>query len=703
MRPLDVVATLLLLFALALGQPLLDVLGRNAEFFVAREAAVGEILVLAAILTLGIPLLLAAMVLAAGALHPHAGAVLHAVLLVVLGAAWSLQLLERGAAGWSVPGLPLLVAAVLAGVVVCAALFASLHLRSVARLGLAVPLLVAGLFLLGSPVSRIVMPASAEVAQEGIADPVPIVMVVFDEFPLASLLDRSGDIDARSYPNFARLAREATWFRHATTVDISTDHAVPAILDGRYSRGDSLPVLRDHPRNLFTLLGDQYAIHSWEPITQLCPAKLCPDQSNAGSLGWWRSTAYDLSVVSGHVVLPADLTRGLPAIDQGWSGFAGRQPAGTDPRCAGQLARCGSLNAPVAWADRRQPESEAFLDSLDDRSGRPTLHFLHTLFPHQPWQYLPSGQQYTSSILTPGLYRGEWEADDWLVTQGYQRHLLQVGAADRFIGRLRRRLQTAGLYDEALVVITADHGASFRSGQPFRTLRSDNFGSLGAVPLFIKPPGETRGGVDDRPVESVDVLPTIAEVLDEPALARGSPGASLLHGPGPRRDHKRVRALGVEFRFPADGSALRQVVARKFELFGSDNGSVDPYDVAPEGTAKLLGRRVGPVEQVQGITVRIDDPQRYANVDPTASLLPTLVTGRVAGQLPTATPARLAVATNGRITAVTRSHLGADGEVVFQVLLPPSALRAGGNELQLLLVEDAPGSPALRELAQDPV
>ena len=39
MRPLDVVATLLLLFALALGQPLLDVLGRNAEFFVARADA----------------------------------------------------------------------------------------------------------------------------------------------------------------------------------------------------------------------------------------------------------------------------------------------------------------------------------------------------------------------------------------------------------------------------------------------------------------------------------------------------------------------------------------------------------------------------------------------------------------------------------------------------------------------------------------
>lgn len=701
MRPLDVVATLLLLFALALGQPLLDVLGRNAEFFVAREATVGEILTLTAALTVGIPLLLAAVVLIVGAVNSRAGAALHAVLLVVLGTGWSLQLLEGVAAGSPVSGVVLLAAAVVVGVVVCGALFASLQLRSVTRVGLLVPLLVAGLFLLGSPVSRIVLPASVDAAQEGIADPVPIVMVVFDEFPLASLLDRSGDIDAKAYPNFARIAREATWFRNATTVDISTDHAVPAILSGRYSRRGTLPVLRDHPRNLFTLLGDQYAIHSWEPITQLCPVKLCPDQSTSGFLATWRLTAHDLSVVSGHVLLPADLTRGLPAIDQGWSGFAGRQPAGTDPRCAGSLARCGSLNAPVAWVDRRRPELEAFLDSLGDRSARPTLHFVHTLFPHQPWQYLPTGQQYTSSISTPGLFRGEWEADDWLVTQGYQRHLLQVGMADRFIGRLRRRLRAEGSYDRVLVVITADHGASFRSGQPFRGLRSDNFGSLGAVPLFIKPPGGKRGGVDDRPVESIDILPTIAEVLDEPALAEGSQGASLFSGPGPRRERKLIRALGVPFRFPADGTALRQVAERKFELFGSFDGSVNPYDVAPSGTAQLLGRSVGPVAQAQGIRGRIDDPQRYERVEPTAAAVPNLVTGRLTGELESSDPVRVAVAVNGRIAAVTQASSDSPGAVVFSALLPPSALREGANEVQLLLVEGAFDSPGLRLLSQD--
>ena len=37
----------------------------------------------------------------------------------------------------------------------------------------------------------------------------PIVLVVFDEFPVASLLDRNHQIDRERYPNFARLAATA--------------------------------------------------------------------------------------------------------------------------------------------------------------------------------------------------------------------------------------------------------------------------------------------------------------------------------------------------------------------------------------------------------------------------------------------------------------------------------------------------------------
>ena len=52
--------------------------------------------------------------------------------------------------------------------------------------------------------------------------------------------------------------------------------AVPAILDGRRPAVEELPVVADHPQNLFTLLsGSGYEVHASEPVTRLCPAGIC--------------------------------------------------------------------------------------------------------------------------------------------------------------------------------------------------------------------------------------------------------------------------------------------------------------------------------------------------------------------------------------------------------------------------------------------
>ena len=43
--------------------------------------------------------------------------------------------------------------------------------------------------------------------------PVPVVVVVLDELPVASLMDGLGRVDAATFPNFGRLARRSTWYR----------------------------------------------------------------------------------------------------------------------------------------------------------------------------------------------------------------------------------------------------------------------------------------------------------------------------------------------------------------------------------------------------------------------------------------------------------------------------------------------------------
>ncbi len=63
-----------------------------------------------------------------------------------------------------------------------------------------------------------------------------VVLLVMDEFPGDSLLDRRRRIDPVRYPNFAALAGDATWFRNAFSVYDSTTKAVPLILDGLQRR-----------------------------------------------------------------------------------------------------------------------------------------------------------------------------------------------------------------------------------------------------------------------------------------------------------------------------------------------------------------------------------------------------------------------------------------------------------------------------------
>ena len=95
------------------------------------------------------------------------------------------------------------------------------------------PLIVLLLFLVVSPVRGLLFPSEAGGAVAGPArSSTPIVHVVLDELPQSTLADADGRIDAELFPNFARLARESTWYRNATTVDDLTTEAVPAQLTG---------------------------------------------------------------------------------------------------------------------------------------------------------------------------------------------------------------------------------------------------------------------------------------------------------------------------------------------------------------------------------------------------------------------------------------------------------------------------------------
>src|SRR4029079_15176213 len=70
----------------------------------------------------------------------------------------------------------------------------------------------------------------AQAAGVHVQPPVPIVFIQLDGMSGSALMTRDGRLDTVRYPNFARLARDGTWYPNATAVHEWTSEAVPSIL-----------------------------------------------------------------------------------------------------------------------------------------------------------------------------------------------------------------------------------------------------------------------------------------------------------------------------------------------------------------------------------------------------------------------------------------------------------------------------------------
>jgi hypothetical protein len=476
--------------------------------------------------------------------------------------------------------------------------------------------------------------------------PKTIVMLVFDEFPLSSLMDADGRIDAERYPAFAELARTANWYRGATAVHDSTAHAVPAMLDGRYPRSGTKSNVYSHPGNLFTLLADRYELHISEEATGLCPTSMCKAPAT--------TTASNLS--HGKVMRFRRFVRGVRTTE-----------------------------GPALW-------------------------FKHTLLPHVPWMYYPSSTRYriNSPEPIPDLNGTSGFSVPWVMKVAYQRHLIQVGLADRLLGELVARLERTGLFDDALVVVAADHGISFHTGRLRRALSQRNVADIAPVPLLVKLPGQRRGRVFDRHVETIDVLPTILDAA-RVHVALPMDGRSMLR-PAPRRARQvrifhrvghELNTVGGYYAFDADDVArrLRAAVRRKIAMFGSGGGRSPDRLFAIGPHTELLGQRPSALPRLPGPhTARLHQVRRLRDVRPASGVVPGELTGWVPHGRRGGGRA-IAVAVNGTIVAMGRtfSMRGRRAEN-FEVMVPERTFLPGENVVRVWEVGTSAGRLALRPL-----
>lgn len=669
--------------AFALAQPVFELLASDPTFFVVRRSERIDLWLLVIALLLPVPIVLAGVVWLVTKLSDKAG---NAVYLTILAGLVCLITLPLFKTIESWPDTAVWLSAAAAG-----ALFAGLYSRahwarqfvSLAAIAL---LLFPWLFLYQTSAA---FPAQSALFEGEAKSTTPVTLLVLDELSSTTLMDPNRQIDAVRYPNLAEFAAQSHWFRNATTVADSTTDAVPAIFTGKfpgkYSGSEKpMPINSQMPLNLFTFLHRSHNVNAVESVTWLCHAQICGGEKT-GLAERLSFLLNDTLYIYLQIVLPRQAAKHFPSISQTWAHFN----EDNENEVIDQ-AEMGNEILKASLTDDTK-KFNAFIDSIvpaSESSSRPTANILHIVFPHLPYQHLPSGQKYNSKGREPGLemVTGAWADDEWAVRQHYQRYLLQLQYLDKLIGRLMNRLKTSGLYDASLIALVSDHGVSFRPGTFRRRLTPENYTDILPVLFMAKLPFQKNASVTDRNVETIDVLPTIAEGLGL-TLPFTVDGNSALSTQRPARKTKKALRgdTGEVLTFNADMEEKYERLRWQLDKFGY--ASDDVFTVGPLQHFVGEPTTVLHEHEAKAFNAIIENEKAFKNI----KLARRKLTARVVGYIEPANlanPAHIAISVNGIVRAMTKTHLKQEGKIRFTAMLPPDALKQGKNVVKATVLRE---------------
>ena len=379
------------------------------------------------------------------------------------------------------------------------------------------PLAALFLFVFYSDVSGLQNPGSPEIIGFSTAgksvnqkDTPSVLFIILDEFPTLGLLNEQNSIDAKRFPNIAKLASQATWYRNYSVQSDWTLYSVPAILSGG-EPAQKKPNFGNYPRNLFSLLAPTHHLTAYETLTKLCGLSKCsmgpPGASTTQDAPRFEALFHKTRNIWLQRVSLAKLeTSAMADFEEIWES----EP---DPTAGLNLDLVKfehgsfSTNAMV-----KQPKRVTrFVESISNAG--PALYYLHLMLPHTPWKFYRNGELYELPETRPPFSENNDDGGEWLSRFTEYRFLLQAQYADTVLGQIFEKMKSSGLWEESLVIVTADHGRSFLPGTTGRYVSGGSIASIAYAPLFIKLPQQQQGGIDDSNLMSTDLLPTLANSL----------------------------------------------------------------------------------------------------------------------------------------------------------------------------------------------
>ncbi len=688
------------LSTLAVTQPLFSLLTAedHATFFISHHFDAQGIYALVLVLSLVLPLVTAAPVwLCLLVSRQLARGVLAAVLAILFAGLFSL-LVSRllGMSGYGGTAFSIVAAGGATGL-----LARSDWARQLLGVMSVTAIISPVLFLMDPAVAPLLETAEADPSRRGESEEShpDIVLVIFDQLPTTSILADENTIDEVVFPNFARLANRSTWHRSAATLYTHTREAIPSILTGsdvrqyrsRIKQSSApaekrVPDRNAYPSNLLTHFASTHSVLAVEAVTRMAPPRVADedllpatDSIPAVRLSPFslRDSLLDTAIIYGHMLGPDALRSRLPPVTRQWGEFAGTRQVEVQSR-------------DWSYVGDEPSRVKEFLDLLGRADG-PGFYFLHVVLPHLPFQYDEAGTTYDRRRLIRG---GKLQTRTGLNIWGseelngiaYQGHLMQAAFADRLLGEILDKLEAQAIYDDAMVVVTADHGLRFYwddeslSKDPVHEIANLE---MRGVPLFIKMPAQRDPRINDQLVLAVDIAPTIAAAMND-RLPWQTEGESVLT-PVPETA-KRIRYAGMS-KTPASFEILRKsVVDYKTSVFNANSLS------------RRSPHRSLIDQETRAYAVRESEWKLQRRVSPGTSKRasanrPVYVSSSIGGTPEglDAADLTIAIAVNGTIRATTRAIQ--DGHRIwFIAKMPPDAWEEAKNEVSIYqVVEDPAG------------
>jgi arylsulfatase A-like enzyme len=178
---------------------------------------------------------------------------------------------------------------------------------------------------------------------------------------------------------------------------------------------------------------------------------------------------------------------------------------------------------------------------------RPLLLYLHLMDPHAPYDPPPAAREAHVPVAPAGVSGAEanakllaqrWgELSDDEVAYLAALYDAEIASMDAQLARLFRRLGRRGLLDNAIVVVTADHGEEFRE-HGWLTHGTALYQESVRVPIILTGPGVPAGRVVADDVSIVDIAPTLLELVGAAPEPRfeGRSLVGLMRAPADSRD-----------------------------------------------------------------------------------------------------------------------------------------------------------------------